>query len=140
MRRNWDLSMMVLIIIFCIGCTYNLVLAEELSFGKINGSAANVLRRSVEYILDNSNIKEVITYNDIGAGELAEKNIYAGRFYAAPQFEEVHQKKFADYNGYYMVIGIPPLYNGFYRDFFSKCDILFESKSGVIFGNVYKCK
>jgi 4-amino-4-deoxy-L-arabinose transferase-like glycosyltransferase len=129
----------VLIALCIIGLTYNAIMAEEYMYGRINGSAAEVLRDLIGNIENNPRIKEVITYNDIGARELSERSLYAGRFYAAPQFEEGHRAKFAAYHGHYMVVGIPPLYTGFYSEFFSRCDILSESQSGVIRGVVYTC-
>ena len=136
-KKEWRPG--ILIAICVVGLTYNGVLAEEYMYGKINGSAADVLHQSISFIERTPKIRQVITYNDIGARELSEKGLYAGRFYAAPQFEEGHRAKFASYQGHYLVVGIPPLYDGFYREFFLKCDILFEANSGTIRSNVYSC-
>ncbi len=138
LKRNWRVGSAIFLA--AIVLSYNAVFIEEYFFGVINGSAANVLSASMDFIKSRPDIKEVITYNDIGAQKLANMNIYAGRFYAAPQFEEGHKVKFTAYNGDYMVVGIPPLYQGFYSDFFSKCDTLFDTQSGNINGKVYSCK
>lgn len=138
LKKNY--RQVVLIAIAIIGIAYNFIITEELFYGKINGSSANVLKESILFISERSDIREVVTYNDIGAHKLSELSKYSGRFYAAPQFEEGHRLKFSEYKGDYLVVGIPPLYDGFYRDFFSKCDILFETRSKNILGNVYRCK
>lgn len=138
--RNKKYSYFFLVIMIVTGIIYNLVFIEELSFGKINGSAPQVMREVVTFVDNNPKIKKVLTYNDIGARELFGIGKYAGRFYAAPQFEQGHRKKFAEFDGHYMVVGIPSLHKGFYRDFFDKCDNIFETYSGNITGTVYSCQ
>ena len=41
------------------------------------------------------------------------------------------------FDGAFLVIDIPPLYDGFYRDFFNSCTILFTVRSGAITSTVY---
>ena len=136
LRPDWRASAAILIVI--IGLAYNGIFAEELLYGRINGSAPAVLHDLTAYIRSSSDIKEVITYNDIGARELGPK--YAGRFYAAPQFEEVHRQKFAKFNGYYMIVDIPHLYEtGFYSQFFKRCHDDHSAQSSKIAGHVYRC-
>ncbi len=137
-RKKWKVS--ALVILLLVGCVYNLVFTEEYIHGSLNGSASAALAESVAYISSHPSITQVMTYNDIGAQKLENLGVYAGRFYAAPQFEEGHKTKFAEYKGEYLVIAIPPLYNGFYSVFFSKCDTLFETRSGTIVARVYSCK
>jgi hypothetical protein len=129
----------VAVILLFIGLSYNLVFAEELFHGKINGSASRVLAESVAYIDQNTEIQKVLTYNDTGAGPLSLIGRYAGRIYATPDAEDGYRKKFSQFDGHYLVVGMPPLYAGFYSDFFAKCDTLFETRSGTITGRVYSC-
>ncbi len=136
-RKRWRLPAIVMIII--IGFTYNFVFAEELLFGRINGSSADVMHRAVAYIEKAPSVSKVLSYNDIGAHELTDLGKYGGRFYATPSYEEGHKAKFADFR-YYMVVDVPHLYeNGFYGEFFSHCDALFDTFSGQITGRVYDC-
>jgi len=137
-KKKW--RVVCVIILLAIALVYNGVFIEEYIHGGLNGSAPVVLRDSLIFLEQHPEIKQIITYNDTGAQALVHKGIYAGRFYATPAFEGVHRQKFAAYTGEYMVIGVPPLYKGFYSDFFSKCDTLFETSSGVIKGNIYACK
>lgn len=127
-------------IVLCLGLSYNLLFIEEFSFGKINGSASTALAASLSFIEESGTTEKILTYNDIGAYELLHMGKYAGRFYAAPQFEEGHQKLFAAYSGQFLVVGIPPLYEGFYSRYFAACDTLFQTRSGVIESTVYTCK
>ena len=130
----------IAIILIMIGIIYNGVFVEELLFGKINGNAPEVLKATVSFIAKTDSVKKILSYNDIGNRELSMVGKYEGRFYAAPDFEEGHKKKFADFKGQYMVIDIPHLYeNGFYGRFFARCKIIFGTSSGKISGRVYDC-
>lgn len=122
-----------------LGLSYNLVFAEELFWGGINGSVSAVLVSTVSFLRQAKEIKQIITYNDIGAYELSKIDKYVNRFYAAPQFESNHRQRFSEFGGQYLVINLPPLYQGFYSEFFAKCATLFTSHSGVITAQVYSC-
>ena len=140
-KRIWRPIVMVAILV--IGLAYNIVMAEELLFGRLNGSLPQALQSTIVFLKSSPNIKSVITYNDIGAYELSQIGKYAGRFYATPQFEEAHKERFADHNktsGYYLVVEMPLLYEGFYKNFFARCRIVFETHSGVIPGRAYHCR
>ena len=140
-KRVWRPAMVVAILV--VGLTYNVVMAEELLFGRFNGSLPQVLRLTAIFLKSSPTINKVITYNDIGAYELSKMGKYVGRFYATPQFEEGHKKRFAEHNkrsGHYLVVEIPLLFDGFYKDFFSQCQTLFETQSKRIISRVYGCK
>jgi len=133
----------MVVAILVVGLAYNIVMAEELLLGRLNGSLPQVLQSTLVFLKSSPNIKSVITYNDIGAYKLSQIGKYAGRFYATPQFEEAHKERFAEHNktgGYYLVIEMPLLYDGFYKNFFARCRIVFETRSGVIPGRVYHCQ
>jgi len=137
-----SLRRMAIASILILGLSYNLVFAEELFYGFINGSPVVVLNEALAFIKNNPQINSVITFNDIGAYELSNMNKYNGRFYAAPQFEEGHKKKFAEIvasGGNFLVVEIPIIYSGFYTEFFSKCNVLWKGQSGNIPARVYKC-
>lgn len=141
-KKEWRASI-VLILLF-IGISYNTVFAEELFFGKINGSAPAALRGSVDFIRGRPDIKKVITYNDIGAGPLENIGKYSGRIYATPQSEDTYKTIFAKHiseGGHFLVVGVPPLGpETFYGKFFGGCDSLYKTISGRIEANVYTCK
>ncbi len=137
-KKEWRPA--ILVVVLFVGISYNLVFAEEYTLGMINGSAPTVLEQTIDFIVKEDSIKQVLTYNDIGAGNLSAIKKYGGRFYAAPQYEEGHKDKFNNFDGVYMVIDVPHLYEqGFYGKFFSQCKVLFEASSYSITGRVYKC-
>src|SRR3989344_2013553 len=137
-KREWRSA--ACLIILMIGVMYNTVFIEEMLFGKINGSAPEVLAQTINFINKSPDITQVITYNDSGAYELSKAGKYAGRFYAVPAYEESHRKLFSGFDGNYMIIDIPHLYEtGFYGEFFKKCTRIFETRSGQIGGYVFKC-
>lgn len=122
------------------GISYNGIFFEEFSWGGMNGSVAGVLDSSLAFITTLDPATRVLTYNDIGAYELRHAGYYAGRFYAAPQFETAHRVLFpahAAADGVFFVVGIPPLYKGFYTDYLKECSILFTTHSRAISGTVY---
>jgi len=136
-KKGWSAGIMIMLL--AIGFTYNMVMAEELLFGRINGNVSEVLSAVSLYVKQDSSIKQVISYNDIGAHEFGKAGKYAGRFYATPDYESEHRIRFANYD-HYVVIDIPHLYEyGFYGRFFSNCKTMFKTVSGRIDGRVYDC-
>jgi len=125
------------VVIVCTGIAYNAVFMEEFSFGRIYGNTTEALHSALVFIGSSDDIKSVNTHNDIGAYELKHIGKYASHFTAAPQFETSAYEAFPAYKGVFLVVDIPPLYDGFYRDFFNSCKILFASQSGVITSTVY---
>ena len=63
-------------------------------FGKINGSAPQVLRDTVAFIKKTNSIKSVLTYNDTGNQYLSDMKKYGGRIYATPESESGYKKSF----------------------------------------------
>lgn len=72
LKPSWRPSLLISVLL--IGLIYNGVFAEELFFGRINGSAPVALQQSLSFIADNQEVKQVITYNDLGAYELTKLN------------------------------------------------------------------
>ncbi|MEA1929463.1 MAG: glycosyltransferase family 39 protein [Patescibacteria group bacterium] len=137
-RRHWQGGLALLLVV--LGLTYNGVLTSELLFGSLYGSAPRALRQSIALIDQSPAITSVITYNDSGAYELKKMHKYANRFYAAPAFEQGHRQRFADFDGAYLVVDMPHLYEGsFYEHFFSNCQLQYQTVSGRISGRVYNC-
>ena len=137
-KKQWRSGAAVILVI--IGLTYNLVFAQELFFGGINGSAPKVLDETIGFISSRAAIKKVMTFNDSGAGPLSLMGKYAGRIYATPDGESGYRKKFSEFDGNYLVVDMPRFNpNGLYYKFFANCDILFQSVSKNISGKVYDC-
>jgi hypothetical protein len=137
-KKEWRQTACVMLI--AIGFIYNAVFVEEMLLGKINGSAPVVLASALDFIKSAPQITQVITYNDSGAYELNVMGKYANRFYAAPQYEDVHRKLFSEFTGEYLIIDMPHLYqSGFYGEFFSKCHAIYSTSSGKVNGYVVSC-
>ena len=136
-RVRRSLLGMAAVIIVCVGVAYNAAFIEEFSFGKVYGSVPAVLNPTLAYLSATDGIERVNTHNDIGAYELKRIGKYKSHFTAAPQFEAEQRDIFPEYKGVFLVINIPPLYDGFYRDFFNSCTILFTVRSGAITSTVY---
>ncbi len=134
-----EIRRLTLSAILIMGLSYNIVFIQEFTYGMVNGSVTQVTREAVSYIHYAQQIDRVTTFNDTGAYDLVSIGKYEGRFYAAPQFEEGHKKKFAESSPYFMVVEFPLLYDGFYKTFFRGCDVVFETRSGVIPAYVYEC-
>ncbi|MBU6430875.1 MAG: glycosyltransferase family 39 protein [Patescibacteria group bacterium] len=141
-KKEWKMGISVILII--LGTSYNLVFAEEFLFGKINGSAPKVLREAVSFIGNSPQIKNILTYNDIGSYELSKIKKYAGRIYATPEFEDGYRKKFEEHianGGNFLVVDIPHINpKSFYGEFFAKCKTEFEARDKKIEAKVYSCK
>jgi hypothetical protein len=138
-KKEWKSSLLLILVV--VSSSYNIVFAEELFLGKINGNSAKVLGNSLNFISSNENIKSVITYNDGGSYELTHMGKHAGRFYAVPAFESFHTEVFTKHNGYFLVVDVPHISEDiFYGKYFAKCDTVYSSTSGRITGYVYDCR
>lgn len=131
----------LLVTVFLIGLLYNGIFTEEYLFGKLNGSSDKLLKNINNFVIDNDKIKEVITYNDIGAYTLRNKGKYYRRLYVAPKFEGSYEDVLNNFKSYYMVLEIPKIDpDSIYAKYFSTCEIIYEEWSGVIPARVYDCK
>ena len=136
--RNFSAAAMIAVI--AIGLAYNFVFAEEYFHGRINGSAPAVLSQAISFLQAHPEIGPILSYNDIGNQEVSALGRYAGRFYAAPQFEEGHRQLFAKFAGYYMIVDVPHIYeNSFYGQYFAACKAVWNGSSGRIAGAIYSC-
>ncbi len=134
------LSRAYLVALIVVGGVYMGTFTGEFLSGRINGSAPSVLRESVAFIATSPSIKSIITHNDTGAYELIGMGKYAGRFYAVPEYETGHQKRFKEHDGYYLVVNVPLLDpDGFYAKYFATCESVFHVVSGRIRSDVYDC-
>ena len=124
-----------------LGILYNTVFAEEYLFGKINGNSNMLFKNAFTFIKNNSAIKKVITYNDIGGGQLAKIGKYERRLYAAPKFEESYKNILSKFSGHYLVIDIPHLSpDSPYAKHFATCRVIYEERHGKITSKIYDCQ
>jgi hypothetical protein len=89
----------------------------------------------------NPDIKQVITYNDIGGWELHEGGKYANRFYLEPTFASSTAARFAAFDGFYLVVGMPPLATDSAQvRYFTQCGNVHHAVDGQVIADVYDCR
>ncbi len=125
-----------LFLIFSLG--YNTLLASEYLFGSLYGSVNKVTKNSLDYIINNDEIKEVITYYDAGAYYLKLNNKYHSRFYTAPTRD--YTKKLTEYRSHYMVVDFPAIdKDSAYWRLISRCDLDKKLKDRYVDSYIFDC-
>ena len=105
-----------------LGVGYNLLFLNEYLLGSLFGSVPNVARASVQYVLNNPQIKNATTYYDTGNYYLILADKSAGRFFTAPSRD--YSGRFNAYKGYYMIVDFPAIdRNGRYWPFLERCKL-----------------
>ncbi len=125
-----------------IGLVYNGVFVEEYLFGKINGSAPQLLAGAAAFIRDNSEIKKVTVYNDNGGYEIQKTGKYRKRLYVDPAFGvDAKIATLNEFKEHYLEINIPRIDpNSFYRKYFDSCIIAYKQTDRSISATVYDCR
>lgn len=136
-----NLKSRILFGIILFGLVYNAVFIEEHLFGKINGSPYNLFPEAFAIIKENNDIKNVITYNDIGGHEIRQTGKYQRRLYAAPQFEHEYREVFKNFNGHILFIDIPRVDpNSLYTKYFDSCEAIYSKTDKYITAKLLSCK
>jgi hypothetical protein len=117
---------------------YNLVFIEEYHFGIINGSAPKLLAGAVEFMKNDPDISQVLTYNDNGGAELQAIGKYQGRLYIAPMFGT--DKTIKGANAHYFELDVPHPPRGPYEEYFAKCNIIYKKTDQKMAATVYDCR
>lgn len=129
----------LVIIFLVVGCGYNLLLLNEYLFGSFFGSVPAVARESVDYVQSNPDIKQVITYYDIGAYDLTVSGKYYSRFYTAPTRD--YTEKLTDFRGHYMVVDFPSIdKQSSYWQLISRCPVVKQFNDKDIHSYIYDCR
>ena len=116
-RKIWAIY---LFLIFGLG--YNILLSNEHLFGSFYGSVNNITKQSVDYVLDDKDIKEVITYYDAGVYYLRIGGKYSARFYTAPTRD--YSARINAYRNHYMIVDFPAIdKNSQYWKLISRCKL-----------------
>jgi hypothetical protein len=119
---------------------YPLLSDEEFAFGKLYGNASALAKQTIAWVNANPDIKQVITYNDIGGWELHEGGKYYKRFYLNPEFQSSTQERMAAYDGYYLVVGMPPLPpDDPSVKYFASCKDAYHQTDKQVTADVYDC-
>lgn len=128
---------MIIFIVFGVG--YNIVLSSEHLTGSIYGNVDKITKRSVDYIINNDDIKGIITYYDAGVYYLKLKNKYDSRFYTAPTRD--YSKKLTDYRGHYLIVDFPSIdKKSEYWRLISRCDLDQKFTDKYLDSYVFDCR
>ncbi len=125
----------------CLLFIYPLLTTIEFNFGAFYGNASSVAKRAIQFVNASPEIASVITYNDIGGWELGESKKYFKRFYLNPEYAPTNEKKFASYDGHYLVVAMPPLSADMPSSkYFTKCKNLYHDTDKNVTADVYDCR
>ncbi|MBI2064484.1 MAG: glycosyltransferase family 39 protein, partial [Candidatus Yanofskybacteria bacterium] len=126
------------IIFLVFGLGYNLVFMNEYLFGSLFGSVPAVTRASVDYVRNNPDITNVITYYDIGAYDLRLADKYEARFYTAPSRD--YTVRMDAYRGHYMIVDFPAIdKNGRYWPLVARCLLLKKFQDKKVESYIFDC-
>jgi len=113
----------------------------EFTTGVLYGNASSLAKRAVTFVNNSSEISRVITYNDIGGWELGESKKYFKRYYLNPEFAQTNEKKFATFDGHFLVIGMPPISATTpSAKYFARCRNMYHDSDKRIMADVYDCR
>ncbi|HVM90435.1 MAG TPA: hypothetical protein VMU11_00880 [Verrucomicrobiae bacterium] len=131
----------ILIPLIAMLLVFPLLTDEEFALGVLYGNASVLAKRAIAWVNANPDISQVITYNDIGGWELHEGNKYFKRFYLNPEFQASTQERMAGYDGFYLVVGMPPLPpDDPSVKYFGQCKDAYHQTDKKIAADVYDCR
>jgi len=129
----------LLTIIVSAGLVYNALFIIEFLGGKFYGNVPALAKQTVDYVNANPQIKEVITYYDIGPYDLRQSGKYSSRFYTSPKRDYV--PKLNTFHGHYMVVDYPSIDKGsLYWRLLNRCPVVKEFEDKKIHSYVFDCR
>jgi 4-amino-4-deoxy-L-arabinose transferase-like glycosyltransferase len=139
--KNKNLKSGVVVGLLVVSIFYNGIFIEEYLFGKINGSARDMVRQTLSFVRDNPDIEKVVVYNDNGGFEVMKTGKYARRLYATPQFEGTYRDFFKKFSGHVMYVNIPRVAEGtFYAEYLDSCREIFKTTDRYLESRVLDCR
>jgi hypothetical protein len=130
----------ILVVIFLVfGVGYNILLSTENITGIMYGNVNNITKRSVDYVINNPEIKGVITYYDAGVYYLKVADKYDARFYTAPNRD--YTERMNRFRGHYMIVDFPAIdKNGLYWNLISKCKLDKKFTDKYVDSYIFDCR
>ena len=126
------------IVFLVFGIGYNLIFMNEYLFGSLFGSVPTITRTSIDYVRNNPDITNVITYYDIGAYYLRLSDKYEARFYTAPSRD--YTVRMDAYRGHYMIVDFPAIdKNGRYWPLIARCPLLKKFQDKKVESYIFDC-
>lgn len=128
---------LVVFIVFGVG--YNLIFLNEYIGKNIYGNVPNLSKETIDYVLKNEKIEDIITYYDIGAYYLTLEGKYASRFYTAPTRD--YTKKLTEYRGHYMIVDFPAIdKTSKYWQLISRCNLDQKFTDKKVDSYIFDCR
>ncbi|MBI4138632.1 glycosyltransferase family 39 protein [Candidatus Uhrbacteria bacterium] len=120
---------------------FSLFTTLEYGTGLFYGNASALAKRAAAAACASPDVSRIITYNDIAAWELGECGKYDRRFYLNPEFAAVNEKKFAGFDGHYVVVTMPPISpDQKIMRYLSTCHTLFSEDDRRVSARLYDCR
>lgn len=134
---NKKAGLAYLFLIFGLG--YNIFLSNEFLFGNSYGSVDKITKQSVDYVIKNKDIKDVITYYDAGVYYLKAADKYNARFYTAPTRD--YSIRINAYRGYYMIVDFPAIdKKSQYWKLISRCKLEQKFTDKYVDSYIFDCR
>lgn len=136
LKSKYAKPALLLFVVFGIG--YNVLFLNEYLGKSLYGNVPELSKKTIKYILENKNIKNVITYYDVGAYYLRKSDQYSSRFYTAPSRD--YTPKLSTFDGYYMIVDFPPIdKNGRYWPLISRCELVKTFTDKSVNSYIFNC-
>ncbi len=119
-RSKYAKFTLLLFVVFGVG--YNVLFLNEYLGKSIYGNVPAISKKTIDYVIENKDIQNVITYYDIGAYYLRKSGQYSSRFYTS--LSRDYTPKLSTFEGYYMIVDFPPIdKTGRYWRLISRCKL-----------------
>lgn len=133
-KKKWAVS---LFLVFGVG--YNILLSTENLTGIAYGSVNDITKESLNYVVDNQEVKNVVTYYDAGVYYLKIADKYTGRFYTAPSRD--YSQRLKTHRGYYMIVDFPAIRKGSsYWQLVSRCKLDKKFTDKYVDSYIFDCR
>ena len=130
---------LAIVIFIVFGVSYNLLLSSENLTGAFYGNVNNVTKASIERVVSDQEINDVVTYYDAGVYYLKIADKYTGRFYTAPSRD--YSQRLTYHRGHYMIVDFPAVdKNSLYWKLISKCEIAQKFTDKYVDSYVFDCR
>ena len=124
-------------IVFGVG--YNLLLSSENLTGAFYGNVNNITKASVERVISDQEINDVVTYYDAGVYYLKIADKYTGRFYTAPSRD--YSQRLTYHGGHYMIVDFPAIdKNSLYWKLISRCEMAQKFTDKYVDSYIFDCR
>lgn len=133
-KKKWALSFFV---VFGVG--YNILLSLENQTGFEYGSVNDITKKSVDYVIGNSEVASVVTYYDAGVYYLKIGDKYTGRFYTAPSRD--YSQRLKTHRGHYMIVDFPAIRkDSAYWQLISRCKLDKKFTDKYVDSYIFDCR